>query len=66
MNTGAVNPCDYGNIRSGVKKQNVARLSLLHGLAVQRPGGEFDSGVLKRARLPVRPVRLVRTLVPAN
>lgn len=63
VNTGAVNPYDYGNIRSGVTEQNVARLSFLHGLAVQLPGGEVDSGVLKRERLPVR---LVRSLAPAN
>jgi hypothetical protein len=63
VNTGAVNPYDYGNIRRGLTEQNVARLSFLHGLAVQLPGGEVDSSVLKRERLPVR---LVRTLVPAN
>ncbi|MBT9595107.1 MAG: DUF1566 domain-containing protein [Vitreoscilla sp.] len=63
VNTGAVNQYDYGNIRSGVTEQNVARLSFLHGLAVQLPGGEVDSGVLKRERLPVR---LVRTLAPSD
>ncbi|MEO8296840.1 MAG: DUF1566 domain-containing protein [Burkholderiales bacterium] len=61
IDTARVNPYDYGNIRRGVTNENVARLSFLHGWAVDMSNGDAEGDVLKRSQLAVR---LVRPLKP--
>lgn len=59
VDTAAVNPYHYGNIRQGITPQNANHLGFLQGWAVNLDSGEGRDDVLKSTRLPVRLVRSV-------
>lgn len=54
IDSSAVNPYNYNNIRRGVTAENVNRIAYLHGWAVHMGSGETNGAVNKRTRLPVR------------
>lgn len=57
IDSSAVNPYNYDNIRRGVTAENVNRLAYLHGVAVHTGSGALNGEVTKRTLLPVRLVR---------
>lgn len=66
LNTSAVNPYNYGNIRRGVTGANVNQISYLHGWAVSGENGQVSGDFTKKSKLLLRLVRNVDEVVPAK